>query len=376
MFREILPKPFGMSGDFGVLFAVMLATETGTPIREGKLPEARHALPLLVEPNGPTGPAELAEWLSKNRSWSKERLLKHGAILFRGFGVKTPDQLESIARGIDSELKNEYLGTSPRDALTDYVFSASELPGFYPIPQHCEMTFTKTPPRRIFFWCDIASRSPGGETPLVDFRRVLADLRPPVRERFLTRGIRIIRNYAGPGKQKRDLLQLKRWDEMFLTTDKGVVSARAREEGFEPTWHDGDRLRLTSEHEVARKHPDTGELAWFNHAQVFHLTTGPAELRRIFKYRPGLRALGAWALAAVLTTRKRWTPPEEQALHCTYRDGSEIERDDLEHVRDVIWQNLVVYPWQTGDVVAIDNNAIGHGRLPYQGPRRIAVCWA
>jgi hypothetical protein len=38
----------------------------------------------------------------------------------------------------------------------------------------------------------------------------------------------------------------------------------------------------------------------------------------------------------------------------------------------VIWQNLVVYPWQTGDVVAIDNNAVGHGRLPYQGPRRIA----
>jgi hypothetical protein len=138
------------------------------------------------------------------------------------------------------------------------------------------MTFTKTPPRRIFFWCDVASRSPGGETPLVDFRRVWSDLRPPVRERFLTRGLKIIRNYAGPGKPKRDLLQLKRWNEMFLTTDKDAVSARARAEGFEPTWH-GDRLTLTSEHEVARKHPESGELVWFNHAQVFHLSTGPSE---------------------------------------------------------------------------------------------------
>ncbi|MGV2480312.1 UNVERIFIED_CONTAM: TauD/TfdA family dioxygenase, partial [Salmonella enterica subsp. enterica serovar Weltevreden] len=109
---------------------------------------------------------------------------------------------------------NEYLGTSPRDALTDFVFSASELPGYYPIPQHCEMTFTRTPPRRIFFWCGVQPRAGGGETPMVDFRRVWADLDPAVRERFVQRGLRIVRNYSGPDTGDKDLWQLKRWDEM------------------------------------------------------------------------------------------------------------------------------------------------------------------
>src|SRR5262249_14561746 len=76
------------------------------------------------------------------------------------------------ARATAPALKNVSPAPSPRDAITDYVFSARELPPHYPIPQHCEMSFTKTPPSRIFFHCLIPSTSPGGETPLVDFRAV------------------------------------------------------------------------------------------------------------------------------------------------------------------------------------------------------------
>jgi len=63
-------------------------------------------------------------------------------------------------------------------------------------------------------------------------------------------------------------------------------------------------------------------------------------------------------------------------MHSTYLDGSEIPDEDLEHVRDVVWRHLIVEPWRQGDVVAIDNHSMSHGRLPYEGPRRIAVCWA
>ena len=63
-------------------------------------------------------------------------------------------------------------------------------------------------------------------------------------------------------------------------------------------------------------------------------------------------------------------------MHCTYEDGREIPDADMDAVRDVVWQHLVVEPWQRGDVVAIDNHSVAHGRLPYEGPRRVAVCWA
>jgi alpha-ketoglutarate-dependent taurine dioxygenase len=68
--------------------------------------------------------------------------------------------------------------------VTKYIFNASELPGFYPIPQHCEMSFLRDPPQRLFFCCLVAPQSFGGETPLCDFRAVYRDLDPLVRSRF------------------------------------------------------------------------------------------------------------------------------------------------------------------------------------------------
>jgi alpha-ketoglutarate-dependent taurine dioxygenase len=232
-------------------------------------------------------------------------------------------------------------------------------------------------PRRIFFWCGTAPQAPGGETPLVDFGQVWQDLDAEVRERFERRGIRIIRNYSGPGSKSRDLFQLKRWDEMFRTTDKAVVESMARAEGFEPSWHANDRLTLISRHAPMRLHPESGLPVWFNHTQVFHLATAPAEFRRIFRYRPTLRSFGLWLFSSLLVRWKRLRlPADAQAMHVTYADGSEMVSGDLEQLRDAIWNNLVVYAWQKGDVAALDNNRVGHGRLPYAGPRMVAVCWA
>lgn len=334
--------------------------------------------PLVVEPVRSRDPEALVSWVNENLDALREKLRVHGAILFRGFDIHDAKAFESLARAVDDQLQNKYFGTSPREALTDYVFTASELPGFYPIPQHCEMSFIAEPPRHLFFWAKEAPHA-GGETPLCDFRAVYRDMDPEVRQRFVDGGIRIIRNYEGPeGADKRDLWKLKRWDEIFKTTDRAEVERMCAEQEFEPIWKDGGRLALISEQPAVREHPETGEMAWFNHVQVFHLTSGPGELKRIFTHRP--KDLRSGALAAVtgamVMMKKLKAPAEEQAMHCTYADGREIPEADLRHVRDLIWKHLVVYPWRTGDVVAIDNRSVSHGRLPYNGPRQIAVAWA
>ena len=335
-------------------------------------------LPLLVQPDGDASIESLDAWLRDREQWVGEQLTAHGAILFRGFDVHGPSDIERVARAIDDDLKNEYLGTSPRSGLTDYVFSASELPDFYPIPQHCEMTFIAEPPRRIFFSCLVEPAAGGGETPLVDFRAVYRDLDPAVRERFERGGVRIVRNYSGPAEAgKRDLWKLKRWDEMFLTTDRDAVDAKCRQEGFTPIWGAKDRLRLVSTQPAVRKHPTTGEPVWHNHSQVFHLSAAPGEYRRIYGLRPTLRHWALWRFSQLMVAVQRRTrASDEQSMHCTYIDSTEIPDADMEAVRDAIWRNMVVTPWRRGDVVAIDNYAVAHGRLPYKGPREIAVCWA
>ncbi len=334
--------------------------------------------PLSVRAGGDTSLDQLCERLRAQPDWVQNHLTEHGAILFEGFDVRDANDFEKLARAIDDDLKNEYLGTSPRDGLTDYVFSASELPSFYPIPQHCEMSFTAAPPRRVFFCCLQEPASGMGETPLVDFRAVYDELDINVRERFETGGIRIVRNYSGPSSKSRfNLFQLKPWTDMFLTTDHAVVDSKCREEGFEPTWSADDDLRLESTQPVSRAHPETGRRVWHNHLQVFHLSSAPGEYKRIFRLRPSLRHFAWWQVARALVAVQKLTKgPDDQPMHCTYADGREIPDADMEHLRDVIWSNMVVRAWRKGDVVAIDNHSVSHGRLPYNGPREIAVCWA
>jgi hypothetical protein len=121
----------------------------------------------------------------------------------------------------------------------------------------------------------------------------------------------------------------------------------------------------------------TGEPVWFNHSQVFHLSAAAGEYRRILRRQPELRyaALRQVARAAVLFKRA-FTRTEDQVLHCTFGDGSPIPDEDMERVRDAIWQNMVFFRWQVGDIVLLDNHAVAHGRMPYRGPRQVVVCWA
>jgi alpha-ketoglutarate-dependent taurine dioxygenase len=335
------------------------------------------AAPLVIEAGDDRSVDGLCAFLGARHEWIRDRLKSHGAILLRGFEVFDAPAFERVARAIDDELKNEYLGTSPRNALTSHVFTASELPPYYPIPQHCEMTFIQSPPRRLFFNCLLAPAEGSGETPLADFRKVLRDLDPLLVKRFEENGLRIVRNYSGPdGGGRFDLWKLKRWDEMFLTSDRATVEAKCRAEGFDPIWTEGGGLRLVSTQPIVRRHPETGEVAWHNHATTFHVTQAAGEYKRIHQMRPSVKHFLLWQLARVLEGLQRRKPIDERAMHCTWADGTEIPDADMEALRDAVWKNLVVIPWRRGDVVAIDNYAVSHGRLPFSGPRSVAVAWA
>lgn len=334
-------------------------------------------LPVLFQPIADASADGLVTLLTAAPDDIQAQLTASGALLFRGWDIPDAAAFERIARAIDPDLKNDYLGTSPRNAVTPYVFTASELPGFFPIPQHCEMSFTRTPPRRLFFACMVPNRAPGGETPLVDFRKVWNDLDPGVRERFATRGVTNIRNYSGPnGGAWWDPWKLKRWDEMFGTTDRDAVARRCEDEGFAMFWNDNGGLRLENTQPATKAHPRTGEVAWFNHSQVFHRDAVPAEYDRIAtRLGPIWRAWGI--LARVLLGIKRITQKESDvAMHCTFGDGTPIPASDMDAVRDAIWKNLVAFSWQRGDVLVIDNDSVSHGRMPYRGERLITVAWA
>lgn len=334
--------------------------------------------PLLIEPGtSDHSLAGLAQWLNANQATVKSWMQKHGAVLLRGFDINSAQDFEDTAKLINPNLESDYLGTSPRNAITKHVHSASELPDYYPIMQHCEMSFLHNPPSNLFFYCYTA---PGkdGETPIVDFRKVYAQLDPKVREAFVTKGVRTIRNYNGPEKKDgMDMWKLKRWDEMFLTTDKAKVEATCNEHLIQYQWLDNGKLRLLNDQDATIKHPETGEPVWFNHTQVFHVASAAIEYGYIVKRLGTLRAMFYNMVTKSMTVLKKLTTkPEEQAMHCTFSDGTPIPDSYVENLEKVIWDNMCFFPWRKGDLLAIDNYSTSHGRMPYEGPRDIYVCWS
>lgn len=56
-----------------------------------------------------------------------------------------------------------------------------------------------------------------------------------------------------------------------------------------------------------------------------------------------------------------------------YRDGSEIEEESLEAIRQAYEQERIVFIWQKGDVMILDNRLIAHSRNPFKGNRKVVV---
>ncbi len=309
----------------------------------------------------------------------QQRLLEAGALRFRGFAVRTPKDFQELAKVLAPELKDEYLGTSPRNPVagTEYVFSASELPPHYPIMQHCEMSFLPNPPSRLLFFGHLAPLK-GGETPLCDFRKVAADMDPEIKAEFKERGVRHVRNYNSlKEKNKLTLWQLKRWDELFGTTDPEEVTAKLKAEDTEFEWLPGGKLRILNPRPAFQTHPDTGEEVWFNHLQVFHRDAAEIEYEHIINHDKGLRNYLVNGVVHLLTGIKRKrVAPMDLPMHVQYGDGGEIPKRVVEHIQGLIWKHLRIEPWQRGDVLLIDNNSTSHGRLPYSGARDIMVAWA
>jgi alpha-ketoglutarate-dependent taurine dioxygenase len=333
-------------------------------------------LPHTITPAGEATPEGLVKLIEGRKDALRDDLIREGCVLFRGFGLRTPEDFEQAALALRSDLQNNYQGTSPRNSRTKYVHSASELPGHYPIMQHCEMSFLPSAPRHLFFFCHVQPND-GGQTPVCDFRKVYQQIDPAIRDVFEKKGVRYVRNYSGPKSKKgSDLFQLKPWDELFKTTDRGEVERQCAESDIRPTWLTDDRLRLENDRPAMQPHPETGEMTWFNHLQVFHREAAAIEYAHIFNRRRDFFSLKYLLLISAATAWKRsFSDPMSSAMHVLFGDGSPVPRVYVAHVLDVIWKNLRPFDWQLGDVLMIDNFSTSHGRLPYTGPRDILVAW-
>lgn len=299
-------------------------------------------LPLLVEP-AVAGSVDLVEWIRSNRSRLAGELAKHGGILFRGFEVEGISGCERLIEAVSDRALEYRERSSPRSNVGGNIYSSTDYPSDQNIFLHNENSYQEAFPLKIFFSC-ITPSAQGGETPIADCRRVYERIDPKVRSRFLDEGWMYVRNFgAGFGLP---------WQTVFQTSDRIEVESYCREHGIDTEWKDGNRLATRAVRRAAGRHPRTGENTWFNHATIFHVTT----------LAPAVRD----ALLAEFAE-------EDLPSNSYYGSGAPIEPEVLEHLREAYHRETVIFPWQKGDFLMLDNMLVAHGRQPFSGERKVVV---
>ena len=309
---------------------------------------ADHPLPCVLEPASPAAatPDALVDWIETERADLTRRLHRHGAVLFRGFGLAGPEDFLRLAQTVVATSLMPYSGgDAPRGRVHDLIYNSTDAPPEVEILAHNEKSYSAAYPRTIMFYCDHA-RMTGGATPLADGRRILARLDPAIADAFRRRGITYIQNlHDGEGDGKS-------WYATYESRDRAEVEGFLRRIGASFHWKEDGSLHVEEHLDAVIRHPETKDEVLFNQAYYWHLSLYDAATR-----------------AEMLATRRE----EDCYHHARFRDGGTIPDEWVEALRTAIRAETVEFPWQVGDLLVLDNILALHGRAPYQGERRILV---
>jgi alpha-ketoglutarate-dependent taurine dioxygenase len=299
------------------------------------------SLPLVVEPT--LGEMDPIAWAAGNRDFIESHLLREGAILFRGFGVRTVSEFEQFMKAVSGELLEYSYGSTPRSQVSGRVYTSTEYPSDQEIPLHNELSYSRSWPMKIFFCCMKAAEQ-GGETPIADSRGVFNRIDPAIKKTFIDKKVMYVRNY-GEG------LDLH-WHQVFQTTSRAEVEDYCRDNGIEFEWKGKDRLRTSQLCQAVASHPLTGEMVWFNQAHLFHISSLSEVVRQSFLEEFSEQDL------------------PRNAYHA---DGSPIDVSMLDEIRYVYEQEAVRFAWKEGDILLLDNMMTAHGRARFSGLRKVLV---
>lgn len=282
-------------------------------------------------------------WFENNSDNLTQLVQLNGAVLLRGLRLQGMRKLENaLCKIFADDLLHYHYRTSPRTKMRGRIYTSTEYRSDATILLHNESAYSHTWPMNIAFYCAKPAEI-GGCTPIVDSRIIYTNIPEQIRDEFEHRKLMYVRNFSD--------IDLP-WSEVFQTRDKREVERYCHDNAIDFEWIGNNSLRTKHIHNASHYHPITKEKVWFNQAHLFHISTLGIEDRN--------------SLLDAVTV-------ENLPKNVYYGDGGQIDDEYIRTILSVYQENMLMFEWQEGDLLLLDNMLYAHGRQPYSGLRRVLV---
>ena len=297
--------------------------------------------PLVYAAQPNTQSDAVQRWLAQHKSQIAMELAINGAVLFRDFGVVDDQGFDGFIRafGWPSFTYEESLSNAVRHNRTELVFTANEAPPSVSIFLHHEMAQTPIYPSKLFFFCEQAAAS-GGATPICRSDILLEQLQaeiPGFLKACEEKGIRY--SQTMPAENDLQSGQGRSWASTLSAANVEEAEAKLKRLNYQWQWQSDGSLSVTTPVLPAVKMLQDGRKVFFNQL---------------------IAAFRGWQDAR-----------NNSEKSICYGDDSPISNDDMAVVIKLADELTFDIPWQTGDVVLVDNFVTMHGRRPFGGQRRV-----
>ncbi|NQZ30775.1 MAG: TauD/TfdA family dioxygenase [Oceanospirillaceae bacterium] len=298
--------------------------------------------PLVIKPHNSQvaeNKEQFNDWVAQNYPELKQRLIVHGAILFRGFPLSGADDFEQMLNHTDFENMPYVGGAAPRSQVTaSRIVTANESPASEKIPFHHEMAQVPKPPGYIFFYCDIAP-SEGGATSILHSAEICKkffEIDPEFAASIEASGVSYKR--VMPLETDKSSAIGRSWRDTFLVETKEQAEHAMQEAGMSWEWlDDGGVATQTAQLPAIRLDPETHEKVFFN--SIVAVFTGWNDRRN----KGETSVVGA--------------------------DDSVMNPDVISQLVKDMDELCVNFKWQEGDVLWVNNHTVMHARQPFKGDR-------
>lgn len=308
-------------------------------------------LDLVAQPGRPirvNTPAQVdltgaVSWLAAHRAELDAVLLEHGAVLLRGLPLRSPGALAAMS----DVLIGPRLAPVEHDAAQlhhgDGIYSVSDGPAVDATCLHNTQSHATEFPRTLLLAC-LTAPERGGAVTLGESRRVLDALPSPLRDRFRTAGWVLERTYL-------DFIGVP-WSEALGARDRAAADEYCRRNDIEHTWTTDGGLTTRQRRPAFVTHPLTGEDCWFNTILYFSKWSMEPAIRELLTDTYG---------------------DDRLPFDTRFGDGAPLTQNEAMALDAAYRKALLREPWQSGDLLLVDNIRMAHGRDAYHGDREVAV---